>query len=72
MANTGSKVFGIILNNRLTVACEQSGVLGAEQNGFRKDTRGEDNIFIIREIMERSKKGKNPYIHSIPGYRTSV
>ena len=31
-------------------------VVSEEQNGFRVDRRGEDNMFIVRELMERCKR----------------
>ena len=46
MANTVGKIFCSILNDRLKEACNRAGVLGEEQNGFRTDRRGEDNIYI--------------------------
>ena len=38
-------------------------MLGEEQNGFRGDRRGEDNIFVINELIERVKKdGRRVYL----------
>ena len=51
----------MILNNRLKMACEEGRVLGEEQNGFRVDRRGEDNIYVIREIVEKFQREKNNY-----------
>jgi hypothetical protein len=39
---------------------EGMGILGENQNGFRKDRRGMDNIYILGEIIEGYKgKGEN-------------
>ena len=59
LANTVGKIFSRIIYNRLKVGIEMSGILGEEQNGFRMNRRGEDNIYMIRELMEiYKKKGK--------------
>ena len=59
--DTIGKIFCMCLNERVREAVERNGVLGEEQNGFRVNRRGEDNIFIVREIIEKcnreSKKG---------------
>ena len=62
LGNTIGKVFSYILNERMKKVCEQNGMYGEEQNGFRTDRRGEDNIFIIREIIEKQNREKNNYI----------
>lgn len=38
------------------MAIEECGILGEEQNGFRKDRRGEDNIYVIRELIDIYRK----------------
>ena len=40
---------------------EEENLLSEEQNGFRKDRRGTDNLYIIREIIDRAKKDKKKY-----------
>ena len=35
-------------------------MLGEEQNGFRKDRRGEDNIFIVNELIEEYSRRERP------------
>ena len=59
--DTIGKIFCMCLNERVCEAVERNGVLGEEQNGFRMNRRGEDNIFIVREMIEKcnreSKKG---------------
>lgn len=52
MGNTVGKVFSCVINERLKIACENAGLIGEEQNGFRQDRRGEDNIYVIRELVE--------------------
>ena len=50
--DTIGKIFCMCLNERVREAVERNGVLGKEQNGFRMNRRGEDNIFIVREMIE--------------------
>ena len=33
-------------------------MIGEEQNGFRRDRRGEDNIYIMRELIDRQNREK--------------
>ncbi|KAF2349067.1 hypothetical protein FHG87_020177 [Trinorchestia longiramus] len=47
LADTVSKIFCEILDERMKHVVEEQGVMGEEQNGFRKDRRGEDNLFVI-------------------------
>ena len=58
LANTIVKIFIMILNNRLKTVCEEGRVLGEEQNGFRVDRRGEDNIYVSWEIVEKLQREK--------------
>ncbi|KAF2350820.1 hypothetical protein FHG87_018427 [Trinorchestia longiramus] len=46
LADTVSKIFCGILNERMKRVVEEQGVMGEEQNGFRRDRRGEDNLFV--------------------------
>ena len=55
LTNTVGKIFSAVLNERLCEWIERNRVLGEEQNGFRKDRRAEDNIFIVNEMIERKK-----------------
>ena len=61
LMDTIGKIFCMILNNRLKECVDRRGILSEEQNGFRMNRRGEDNLFIVREIIEwcnrESKKG---------------
>ena len=59
MANTAGKIFCSILNERLKEACSRANILGEEQNGFRADRRGEDNIYILGEIIENARSKGN-------------
>ncbi|KAF2363654.1 Reverse transcriptase domain [Trinorchestia longiramus] len=36
--------------------------MGEEQNGFRRDRRGEDNLFVVSEVIERKRK-ENKKVH---------
>ena len=50
--DTVGKIFCMCLNERVREPIEGNGVLGEEQNGFRMNRRGEDNMFIVREMIE--------------------
>ena len=39
--------------------------IGEEQSGFKRDWRGEDNIYVNREISDKQNKEKNIIIFSI-------
>ncbi|KAF2350125.1 Reverse transcriptase domain [Trinorchestia longiramus] len=56
LADTVSKIFCGILNERMKHVVEEQGVMGEEQNGFRRDRRGEDNLFVVSEVIERKRK----------------
>ena len=54
--DTVGKLFSGLLNERLRECCERCQVMGEEQNGFRNDIRGEDNMFIVNVVIDRMKK----------------
>ena len=56
LANTVGKIFSRLLYNRLKSGIEEAGILGEEQNGFRGNRRGEDNLYMIRELIEKYRK----------------
>ena len=63
VADTVGKIFCMVLNGRLKVNIERNGVYGENQNGFRALRRGEDNMYVISEMIERVKKeGKRVYM----------
>ena len=63
VCDTLCKVFCGILNERLSGIVERNNVMGEEQNGFLKDRRGEDNMFVVNEVIERAKKeGEKKYL----------
>jgi hypothetical protein len=49
--NTAYKILAIAINNRLTTYAED--LLSQEQNGFRRNMSTTDNIFIMRQILEK-------------------
>ena len=59
LANTVSKVFSGVLNERLCKWIERERVLGEEQNGFRVDRRAEDNIFVVNELIEKKRRERS-------------
>ncbi|KAF2344329.1 Reverse transcriptase domain [Trinorchestia longiramus] len=56
LADTVNKIFCRILNERMKHVVEEQGVMGEEQNGFRRDRRGEDNLFVVSEVIVRKRK----------------
>ena len=52
LGDTVGKLFCRILNERLKTCVENGGVMGEEQNGFRSDRRGEDNMFVLNQMIE--------------------
>ena len=46
VCDTVCKIFYGVLNERLSEMVERNRVMGQEQNGYRKDRRGEDNMYI--------------------------
>ncbi|KAF2347002.1 Reverse transcriptase domain [Trinorchestia longiramus] len=63
LADTVCKIFCGILNERMKHVVEELGVMGEKQNGFRRDRYGEDNLFVVSEIIERKRKeNKNMYL----------
>ena len=60
LGNTIGKIFGYIVNERIKWASEIFNVIGEEQNGFRKYRRGEDNIYVIREIIDKHNRENVP------------
>lgn len=58
LTNTWGKVFCNLLYGKMSGVAEKMGILGENQNGFRKDRRGSDNLFILGEIIEKSLKDR--------------
>ena len=58
LSNTLAKIFCGILNKRMKAICEEKEILGQEQNGFREDRRGEDNLYVVKELINRCVKDK--------------
>lgn len=54
-----SKISGLIINEKIQRWTEQSGVLGEEQHGFKKGRSGMKNVYVMKEIIERSKRNSN-------------
>jgi hypothetical protein len=51
LLNTAYKILATVINNRLTTYAED--LLSQEQNGFRRNMSTTDNIFIMRQILEK-------------------
>ena len=46
--NTVGKIFCYVLNERVKFISDRYGMIGEEEDGFRKDRRDKDNLYIIR------------------------
>ena len=58
LGNTVGKIFSGIMNERMKELIELNRVIGEEQNGFRKNRRGEDNIFVVNEVINNLNRNK--------------
>ena len=58
LMDTVGKIFCMLVNERLKGCFESKAVLSEEQNGFRMGRRGEDNLFIVRELMDECMREK--------------
>ena len=56
-----SKLYGMILENRIREFSEKRGLLADEQFGFRQDKACRDPLFILSEIMN-NRRGKKVFI----------
>ena len=54
--NILAKVFGMTINEKLMTWAEQYRIWGEEQSGFRKGRGGLENVYVIKEIIERNRK----------------
>ena len=50
------KIYASILNEIISEWAEKENILSDEQNGFRKNRQGVDNIFILQQIIENANK----------------
>lgn len=56
VADTISNIYWGIKKEKIREVIEGEGIISEEQNGFRKDRRGTENIYIIKEIIEERKR----------------
>jgi hypothetical protein len=49
------KIFLRIINNRIGEICEEAGIFGELQNGFRKKRRAQDNLFVLDTLLYKTK-----------------
>ena len=56
------KIFCGLLKNRLNKQIEENNIISDEQNGFRENRRGTDNIYILNEIIENAKENNRKLI----------
>ena len=48
VANTISNIFCGMIKGKMTNMIEEEELIGEEQNGFRKDRRGTENLYILK------------------------
>jgi hypothetical protein len=53
-----SKLFTLLLNNRLTSWCDERGIISYNQIGFRKGFRTSDHVFTLKTLIDDSFKNK--------------
>ena len=56
VANTISNIFCGIIKDKMTNIIEEEELIGEEQNGFRKDRRGTENLYILKELIEKKQE----------------
>ena len=56
VANTISNIFCGIIKDKMTNIIEEEELIGEEQNGFRKDRRGTEHLYILKELIEKAGK----------------
>ena len=49
-----SKLFTLILNDRLNLFCELKGLIDCNQIGFRKGFRTSDHVFTLKTLVDKS------------------
>ena len=56
VANTISNIFCGIIKDKMTTLIEEEELISEEQNGFRKNRRGTENVYILKELIEEAGK----------------
>ena len=62
VTNNINNIFCGILKEKIGNIIEENNIIGEEQNGFRKDRRGTENLFILNELIEKAKKENKEYV----------
>ena len=70
--NILNKLFGEIINDKMQRWVEQEGVIGEEQSGFRKGRSGLENIYVLKELIDRSKRERKKFVSWFPRHRESI
>ena len=61
--NVMAKVFSVVMNEKLKQWAEENKIWGEEQAGFKKGRGGLENLFVIKDVIEKSKiTGKVLYL----------
>ena len=53
-----SKLFMLLLNNRLQSFCDRHGIIHYNQIGFRKDFRPADHVFTLKTVVDQAFQSK--------------
>ena len=56
VANTVANIYCGLIKEKIRDILETEEIISEEQNGFRKDRRGTENLYIIKEIIDEVKK----------------
>ena len=60
-----SKIFCGIINSRINRYIEENRIIGEEQNGFRENRSGIDNIYTLNNIIENKARSKSKIIATL-------
>ena len=60
ICNCTGKLFALLLNNRLQEFLAKNNIISKFQNGFQKNRRTSDHIFVLKCLIEEAKSKKRP------------
>ena len=60
ICNNISKLFAILLNTRLQTFLSSNNILSKFQNGFTKNKRTSDHVFVLKCLIEEAKSKRQP------------
>jgi hypothetical protein len=64
VGNAIGKLFGMVLNNRLSAFCDSREIINERQSSHRKKCRTTDNVFIIKSLFEKYCQKNNMKLYT--------